>query len=87
MVRKEDGFSPMLLAPTIEGLMVDGVSKRRRRVIGDHLGRDPLSNRRARLGDGRGYPLGERGDRRSPLGFFQPLMNRLQALLQLTQAD
>ncbi len=40
--RKEHRFSPMLLALSVEGYMVDGVGKRRRLVIGDDLGGAPL---------------------------------------------
>jgi len=87
VVRNEDRFSLMLLAPSVEVFMVDGVGKRRRLGIGDDLSGDPLPNRRARLGHGPGNPLPQRGDRRSPLGFFPFLMNRLQALLELPQAN
>jgi len=51
-VRNEDRFSPMRLALSVEGFMVDGVGKRGSVVIGDDLSDDPLPNRKVRLGHG-----------------------------------
>jgi len=52
-VRNEDRFSPMRLALSVEGFMVDGVGKRRRLVIGDDRGGAPLG----RLSPARAEPV------------------------------